>query len=192
MIEQWFSTPIYFYQNTNNTVISEINNSLDQIKTDLNSTWSEGLSTTFNKQSNDIILYELNSLKALIEEHSEIYATECGYDYKPIISSSWFNFSRKNNFQYSHNHVDKKTVISGIFYVQTLGNDGDTVFENPNQFIHADTFPCNSSFETVSYRPETNKLLLFPSWLKHKVEPNFTDNIRITISFNMQWSELYE
>ena len=192
MIEQWFSTPIYFYHNEDDTVLEEIKKCISQVKLDTNPTWAEGLHTTFNNQGNDIIFYELYRLKDLIENHTTIYAKECGYDYKPVISSSWFNFNEHNHFQFSHNHIGDKNVISGIYYVETTGSDGDTVFENPNQFINAETFPCNKSFETVSYQPEINKLLLFPSWLKHRVNPNLNNSTRITISFNIQWSEMYE
>ena len=33
--------------------------------------------------------------------------------------------------------------------------------------------------------PVENQLLLFPSWLSHRVEPNLTEGERISISFNL-------
>ena len=34
--------------------------------------------------------------------------------------------------------------------------------------------------------PNKQELLIFPSWLKHSVMPNLSDEERITISFNLK------
>ena len=35
-------------------------------------------------------------------------------------------------------------------------------------------------------KPEKGKLVLFPSWLEHYVEPNLTNEDRISMSFDTQ------
>ena len=39
--------------------------------------------------------------------------------------------------------------------------------------------------EVWEHKPEVGKILLFPGWLKHGINTNNTDNIRISLSFNI-------
>jgi uncharacterized protein (TIGR02466 family) len=41
----------------------------------------------------------------------------------------------------------------------------------------------NSSVHTIP--PEVGKLIIFPSWLDHGVNPNLSDTDRISMSFNI-------
>ena len=45
-----------------------------------------------------------------------------------------------------------------------------------------------NEFNSSVYRvePSANDLLIFPSWLKHRVSPNLTKKNRICISFNIR------
>jgi uncharacterized protein (TIGR02466 family) len=36
----------------------------------------------------------------------------------------------------------------------------------------------------VHYQPIAGRLIMFPSWLNHCVDPNQSDDIRISVSFN--------
>ena len=38
---------------------------------------------------------------------------------------------------------------------------------------------------SAKMEPEDNKLILFPSWLEHDVEPSKSDEDRISIAFNV-------
>jgi uncharacterized protein (TIGR02466 family) len=38
----------------------------------------------------------------------------------------------------------------------------------------------------VSYRPVSGGMLIFSSWLYHGVEPNLSDALRVSISFNFR------
>ena len=35
------------------------------------------------------------------------------------------------------------------------------------------------------YTPKEGKILLFPGWLEHGVKTNLTDNVRMSLSFNV-------
>ena len=98
------------------------------------------------------------------------------------IKQSWCNISNRDAFQHFHVHGDMD--LSGVYYHQTNGNDGDIVFRNPslvNRF-HKLTYNIDNS---VNYKPEVGKILLFPSFLEHAVFHNNSDDKRISISFNV-------
>jgi uncharacterized protein (TIGR02466 family) len=195
MIENWFSTPIYFVYADKDfeSIQQEISNKINAIEDQSCNTWAEKINTTFDDDKNDIYFFQLKHLQKFIIEHVNLYAEHCGYNgYTPVISKSWTNFNNPNDFQFSHSHDNDKAIISGTYYYKTNQNDGDIVFETPNILMEAKKFPSRSSFDTVQYSPEIGKLLLFPSWLKHKVQPNQTQDTRISISFNIEWSKLYE
>jgi uncharacterized protein (TIGR02466 family) len=39
--------------------------------------------------------------------------------------------------------------------------------------------------DKVTYKPTAGRMLLFPSWLDHGVEPNLSDEERVCLSFNL-------
>ena len=41
------------------------------------------------------------------------------------------------------------------------------------------------TYQKVTYEPTPGRLLLFPAWLPHGVEPNLSDADRVVISFNI-------
>mgnify|MGYP003137595103 CR=1 FL=1 len=49
------------------------------------------------------------------------------------------------------------------------------------KFLQADS----DFFETYQIKPEEDLLMLFPSYLKHMVEPHYDDKARISVSFNI-------
>ena len=109
------------------------------------------------------------------------------------IKESWFNFGKKNTFQFEHAHSN--SLISGVYYYNTNTQDGKIEFRHPNPIAAATQgFPYKSVMTgnfpariatTFNFAPEPGKLILFPGWLTHRVLPNTTNNERISISFNL-------
>jgi uncharacterized protein (TIGR02466 family) len=102
------------------------------------------------------------------------------------ISNMWININGKGHMNHPHAHPGSS--LSGVYYIKcNTATSGRIMFINPNAY-HCnedliDTFtPVTSS--KYFQRPEENKLLIFPSWMTHYVEPNQTDEDRISISFN--------
>jgi len=48
---------------------------------------------------------------------------------------------------------------------------------------HPDTAPTRLWRET-HYEPKAGRLIMFPSWVTHCVDPNESNDIRISVSFN--------
>ena len=117
-------------------------------------------------------------LKSLNEE---LYNT---YEMK----ESWLTKSTKGN--YGHIHTHGSFDISGVYYFKTNENDGNIFFENPVDVSIASKIGRNNILrQSFSYTPQIGKFILFPSWLRHGVDTNTTDNERISVSFNLSLSK---
>ena len=159
------------------------------------------LSNVGGYQSNALNLSEpiLSPLLKQIQIHSSKFAKEFNNN-EQNLSNIWFNISLFGNSNFSHNHPHSD--ISGVYYVKTPNECGDIVFEHPAIDYLSFYIGMNASQTTAalpslpedfnSYNSEVwfkpaveNTLYLFPSWLKHRVEPNKNKNEeRISLSFN--------
>jgi uncharacterized protein (TIGR02466 family) len=191
MIENLFFTPIFAHQFSGvvlDKIQTEIFNALPAIRSkEGDSPWGDAVTTTFNfNRINDIDTYNLSILKDAIGWAIKEYAKELNYT-NPIfkMSESWVNFCNSGGFQYDHSHP--RTRISGVYYYQTNTEDGKIRFQNPNPNVNFSLFPADgTNIDAVSYRPAVGRLLLFPSWLTHRVNLNTTEHERISIAFNLE------
>jgi uncharacterized protein (TIGR02466 family) len=203
-IDNWFPIPILQHEIENDElkiVQDEISRSIPLvIESGLSNPWDDNVETSFkygfdiNKYLTD---YKCDSLADTVLKLSRQFLAH--YNAPNIekykIISSWINFSRKDQFQFDHSHSDKmgceyeETILSGVYYFRTNGNDGDIVFSSPNilQLSALDVF----SQSYVHYTPKVGRLLLFPSWLQHRVGLNKSDNVRISITFNIGLQKQY-
>jgi len=81
--------------------------------------------------------------------------------------------------------------ISGLYWVRANENAGPIHFKNPNTLIHyintlhsENPSVFNSNY--ISYSPRKGYILMFPSWLEHKVLTGQDNIIRTTIAFNFE------
>ena len=101
----------------------------------------------------------------------------------------WYNINKKCSFNKPHAHAGNDTVISGVLYIKTPKDCGNIVF-NRNDPLSPLLYDSNvndyneytsSNFTII---PKEKRFVLFPSSLKHYVEPNLSNQERISISFN--------
>ena len=188
MIENWFSVPILYEDLFADVakIQKEIELALPKVKeNNLENPWQDNVLTTFKfgDYTNDIANYNLNTLQGCIEKLAEYYLLKNSMEPRKLkIYNSWFNFYDKGMFQYDHTHQFAK--LSGVYYYQTNGKDGNIIFSNPNIYL-AERL-CDIGIPEVSYSPVVGRVLIFPSWLKHRVLLNKTDSQRISISFNLK------
>jgi uncharacterized protein (TIGR02466 family) len=97
----------------------------------------------------------------------------------------WYNVNGLGSFNRPHDHPN--CVVSGVYYISIPKNSGSIVFLNENlDLYYRDNIKNFNEYNSSVWKiePEENKCILFPSYLKHYVEPNLNKKERISISFN--------
>lgn len=135
------------------------------------------------------------SLIKQIEQHANTFAQNILNNLNQKIVNIWLNVNGYKNSNLSHSHPGAD--ISGCYYVRSPNNCGNIVFEHPcldviaqyqaKQFINKQTTWSEYNAQNWFFKPKENTMYLFPSWLKHYVEPNEneTGENRISIAFNL-------
>jgi len=110
---------------------------------------------------------------------------------KVFMTDCWVNIMPEGA---SHSlHLHPMSFVSGTYYVRTPPGCAQLKFEDPrlDRFMaapprRANARACNRQF--VAYPSKAGHLTLFESWLRHQVSTNQTEQERISISFNYNWS----
>ena len=91
-----------------------------------------------------------------------------------ILKSLWINILSFTNFNTLHTHGENgDSHYSGVIYLKVPPNSGNIVFNNPLSI--SQNYPIT---------PLEGDIFFFPSFLPHYVEPNLSQEDRISISFN--------
>jgi len=134
---------------------------------------------------------KLKKIKQFCEQQLKIYVEKVINPEEELdfyITQSWLNITKPGEHHHEHSHAN--SIISGVFYISTVEDDRIT-FRDPNHKIKELIKFHNPKEFNLWNSPSwffpsiTNELLLFPSWLNHKVDINekaTTD--RISLSFN--------
>jgi hypothetical protein len=111
---------------------------------------------------------------------------EYGLYKEPTLIDYWFNINRKYNFNWSHDHPH--CFFSAVYYIKHSEDTGHLTFDRPDP-LAAWLNPINlneRNAPSLKLHPKTNMLVIFPSYLKHRVEQNITDEDRISMAFNFR------
>jgi len=136
-------------------------------------------------------MHELPQFKPLIDElfkmQHQIYKEE-GLDRQPRLGNMWANINYKGG--YNKPHIHPNSLFSGVYYVKTPPNCGKIIFNDPRPGIQT-SMPArvegqlpNYLWREVYLDTVEGRIIMFPSWLWHCVEPNESNDIRISVSFN--------
>jgi uncharacterized protein (TIGR02466 family) len=142
----------------------------------------------------DLSLFELESfLRPLtLQIQQKILELKNYFEFKEDVDlkivRAWLNLNQNHNITSPHLH--KNSLISGVLYIKAQ-DSGELVLLNPivpHQYvIDPDKVKKFNSFNSAVFRvkPETGKLIIFPSWLMHYVESNPSNHDRISLAFNI-------
>ena len=107
------------------------------------------------------------------------------------LMNTWININQKYNSNQTHSHP--ACILSGVYYVKTPKECGNIQFQHPAlDLMERDWNDIISDSDLNQYSSpqwwlpsEEKTLYVFPSWIKHLVQPNMSDEERISISFNV-------
>lgn len=135
------------------------------------------------------VLESLPLLKEYIQNKVNEYAANIISPLSNVefyITHSWINYTKQGEFHHLHDHPN--SIISGVYYLQADPIYDKIVFHNPsankpciklNQEYN--DFNCDTHWIPVI----NNRLVLFPSTLKHEVPVSDNPKERISLAFNV-------
>ena len=137
-------------------------------------------------------MHKIPVFKPLVDElfkmQMEIYREEL-LSREPIIGNMWANINPPGG--YNRPHIHPNSHFSGVYYIKAPQNSGEIVFNDPRSAAHMvmpdrvkDIKTPSHLWREVRVNPLEGRMLMFPSWLWHCVEPNGSNDIRISVSFN--------
>ena len=107
------------------------------------------------------------------------------------VTGCWANINPSGAPHSMHSHGNN--FLSGVYYLRTgQGSDSITFFDPRNEvgiITPRFTKVTQHNSRTVHLEAKAGRLVLFPSWLKHAVAPNQSQAERISIAFNIMFSD---
>lgn len=109
-------------------------------------------------------------------------------DREPILGNMWANINPKDGMNQPHIHPN--SLFSGVYYVKSNPQAGRLKIYDPrpgSQIVmpaRLEGKPPKHLWRDANLDPFPGRIIMFPSWLWHSVEPNQSNDIRISVSFN--------
>jgi len=185
--ELYFATPVYVKDvgtpelnaHLEKNIINWANSDKGIVRTNMNG---------WHSQTN---MQEKPEYKALVDllfsAQAHIYKEEL-LDNEPHLGNMWANINPPGGFNRPHTHPN--SLWSGVYYVKAPKNSGHLKIEDPKPSSlisrprrkegQLQTYLWNE----VHFEPVAGRLIMFPAWLNHCVDPNQSNDIRISVSFN--------
>lgn len=187
MLNNCFTTPIWVEDlrgPVRSQIDTEIERSLGWARAEP-TPWEELGSTTFSFDGcNDVIKFRMDTLAQTLERSVNEFCTAVGYGLPaPQLSDSWLNWYGQGDFMFEHIHPDR--LISGCYYHRVPEGSGLLKFKNPNPLMQWKAWPADRCRDQdFRVEPREGRLVLFPSWLTHRVGPNLGTDTRVSLAFN--------
>ncbi len=110
------------------------------------------------------------------------------------ITGLWANMNPSGGVHPLHRHPNN--LLSGVYYLRTHNGADKINFHDPGPQADIIKPPVTEltaeNTDQVVVTVANGTLLLFPSWLAHSVDASSSDEIRISISFNVMLSDFAE
>lgn len=157
--------------------------------------WQENVHTSINyDQCKTVEEYSKKSnipddLVAVLSNWVQTFVKQKNIDTigRYYISEIWYNAYKNRQFQHMHKHSNSyNNVFSGVYYIKFNNNKHTpTRFYHPGFEIDFEKVITNPYFV---YTPDVNEndLIIFPSDIGHDVPIQDTNELRITVSFNVK------
>ena len=195
--EFFFPTPIYFFDHptakeTNDKLKKDINRWYERDQKGIvrsNSLgWHSAVDMHHRSEYNHFTQW-------LFKKVEEVYKdNEYEPSYQVMIDNMWANINKR--YSHNRNHTHPGCLWSGVYYIQVPKNAGRIWFTDPRGEAHMLVPHYKSrpphTWREVYYEPIEGRLIIFPSWLTHEVEPNINKEYeenddrgwRYSLSFN--------
>ena len=110
------------------------------------------------------------------------------YESEPYLGNMWANINPPGGSNRAHQHPN--SLWSGVYWIKTPKNCGQLKIDDPRSVAcmtrprQKDGKKPDRLWRETHYEPVAGRCIMFPSWLMHCVDPNESNDIRISVSFN--------
>ena len=128
-----------------------------------------------------------NLVNMLYACQKTIYEQEY-YESEPVLGNIWANINPPGGMNRAHQHPN--SLWSGVYWIKTPKNCGQLKIDDPRSVAsmirprQKDIKKPDRLWRETHYDPIAGRCIMFPSWLMHCVDPNESNDIRISVSFN--------
>jgi len=109
-------------------------------------------------------------------------------DRKPRLGNMWANINPPGGSNQPHVHPN--SLYSGVYYIKSNIDAGRLRLYDPRPGVQL-IMPVRKSgniskdlWRDVRLDPIPGRIIIFPAWTWHEVQPNKSNDIRISVSFN--------
>lgn len=136
----------------------------------------------------------LAGLMAIVAAAAQKLLAYLKIDAPLAVTSCWANINAPGTGHRLHSH--RNNFLSGVYYVQVQDQADSINFFDPRPQAGVmrppATQPTAENTEVASVRVTNGALLLFPAWLPHAVDINRSARPRISLSFNLMFTDFAE
>ena len=151
--------------------------------------WQSSDDLTEDGQFTDLVTYVAQNFNSVYKHNNYIEKL------RVVIDNMWANVNNHKDFNMAHLHPNSDWSFT--YYVKVTEDSGDIVFCDPRlrrimnvQDDIIQDYNNKSQHSTYSVSPLNGRLIIFPSYLEHFVEPNLTQETRISISGNIRYEKI--
>ena len=133
------------------------------------------------KPEYQLLITELMIMQKEIYEHEHL-------DRFARLGNMWANINPPGGMNQPHLHPN--SLFSGVYYVKSNPQAGRLKIYDPrpgaqiNMPTRKPGNPGKDLWRDANIEPIPGRIIMFPAWLWHSVEPNKSNDIRISVSFN--------
>ena len=106
-------------------------------------------------------------------------------DREPVLGNMWANINPPGGSNAPHIHPN--SLFSGVYYIKAPENSGDLVCNDPRPGVQLNMptrkkgKPSKHLWREVHLKPVEGRIIMFPFYLWHSVEPNISNDIRLSL-----------
>lgn len=107
------------------------------------------------------------------------------YPYNPVIYNGWVQSHKPGQMLHIHDHGG--VILACVYYVKAPENSGDLLLVDPRGSVNWD-WESSDGFDGAKYKrikPEAGKLVIFPGYVLHAVDPNSSNDERVSVAINI-------
>lgn len=111
------------------------------------------------------------------------------------VTGCWANIMPRGSMPHNR-HTHPNNYLSGVYYVQVPAGGNSILFHDPkpqtNIISPRVAAPNEYNTRNATLPVQPGLLIMFPAWLAHSVPPHDGETDRISISFNIMFTEFAE